>query len=340
LQERRAAYRLKGISLNYYDQANQLPEIKVVRPDLAVVHSQVLQDVLKRVQKAFDGFFRRIKRGVKAGFPRFQGRNRYDSFTYPQGGWSIKNDRLTLSKIGTLKVKFHREAIGKVKTCTIKREGEKWFVCFAVESEIEPPVHEGPVVGIDVGLENLLNLSNGEQVDNPRFFRKSEKRLAKAQRRLAKIPKNSPLRRKYRKRVTYVFRKVRNQRLDFAHKLSHKISKTYSLIAVEDLNIKGLAAGMLAKSVNDAAWSLFLNLLEYKVANTGSKLVRVDPRYTSQICPECGTIAKKELSVRLHSCHCGCEMHRDTAAALVILARGLSGMGTIPRSPADLSAGE
>ncbi|MEI7556995.1 RNA-guided endonuclease TnpB family protein, partial [Candidatus Chlorohelix sp.] len=204
-----------------------------------------------------------------------------------------------------------------------------------------------PVVGIDVGLEHFANLSTGEQVTNPRFFRKSEKRLAKAQKRLAKIPKNSPMRRKFRKPVSLAFRKVRNQRLDFAHKLSHKISNTYSLIAVEDLQVKNLskrakpkedesnpghylpngasAKSGLNKSVNDAGWSLFLNLLEYKVANTGSKLIRVDPRYTSQICPECGAIAKKELSVRWHSCPCGCEMHRDTAAALVILARGLSG---------------
>ena len=328
LQERRDAYKRAGKTLNYYDQANQLPEIKEVRPDIGSVHSQVLQDVLKRVQKAFDNFFRRVKAGQKPGYPRFQGRDRYDSFTFPQGGWSIKNDKLTLSKIGTVKVKFHREAIGKVKTCTIKRDGDKWFVCFAVEYEFEAPIHKGGAIGIDVGLEHLLNLSNGEQVDNPRFFRKSEKRLAKAQRRLAKVARNSPLRRKYRKRVTYTFRKVRNQRLDFAHKLSSTISNTYSLIAVEDLNIKGLAAGMLAKSVNDAGWSLFLNQLEYKVEKTGSKLIRVDPRQTSQICPNCGAVAKKELSVRWHSCPCGCEMHRDTAAAIVIMSRGLATLRT------------
>jgi putative transposase len=329
LQERRDAYKMVGKTLNYYDHANQLAEIKEARADLKEVHSQVLQDVLKRVDKAFGGFFSRVKLGVKAGFPRFQGRERYDSFTFPQGGWSIKNSLLTISKIGTIRMNLHREVIGKVKTCTIRRDGLAWFVCFSVEYEFDKPCHCGPVIGIDVGLENFANLSNGEQVANPRLFRKSEKRLAKSQRKLIKVrhlPRWNTTKRKAKLVVSKAFRKVRNQRLDFSHKLSSKLSKEYSLIAVEDLNIKGLASGMLAKSVNDAGWSLFLNLLAYKVENTGSKLVKVDPRYTSQECPDCGNIAKKELAVRWHSCPCGCELHRDVAAAKVILARGLTGI--------------
>jgi putative transposase len=332
LQERRDAYKRAGKSISYVDQANQLPEIKVERPDLAEVHSQVLQDVLKRVEKAFKGFFSRIKLGVKAGYPRFRGLDRYDSFTYPQGGWSLTNDRLTLSKLGTFKVKLHRNVAGKVKTCTIKREGESWFVVFSVEYEFEPPTdHPGRAVGIDVGLENFANLSNGEQIANPRFFRKSEKQLAKVQRKLAKLkqmPRTNPGKIKAKRAASRAFKRIRNQRLDFAHKLSRKLVTDYSLIAVEDLNIKGLASGMLAKGVNDAAWSLFTALLSYKaelaVTETGSKLVKVDPRYTSQICPNCGAVAKKELAVRWHSCECGCELHRDVAAAQVILSRGLA----------------
>ena len=328
LQERRDAYRMAGKSLNYYDQAMQLPAIKEVRPDLQAVHSQVLQDVLKRVDKAFKGFFSRVKSGVKAGFPRFQGRSRYDSFTFPQGGWSLKNDRITLSRLGTFKVKLHREVLGKVKTATIKREGLDWYAVFSVEYEFEPPLqHDGPAIGIDVGLEHLANLSNGEQVDNPRFFRKGEKHLAKVQRKLARLrtkPRTDPTKIKAKRSVTRAYAHVRNQRLDFAHKLSHSLVTTYSLIAVEDLNVKGLAASMLAKSVNDAGWSSLISMLSYKVENTGSKLIKVDPRYTSQTCPSCGALAKKELSVRWHSCPCGSEMHRDTAAALVILSRGLA----------------
>lgn len=339
LTERREAYRMKGISLNYYDQQNQLPEIKEIRTDLASIHSQVLQDVLKRVDLAFKGFFTRIKRGVKAGFPRFQGRDRYDSFTFPQGGWSIKNDRLTLSKIGTIKVKLHREVLGKVKTCTIKREaGNIWFVVFSVETEIETPqYHPGGAIGIDVGLEHFANLSNGEQIENPRFYRKAQKKLAKIQRKWDKVKRLSrrnPLKRKASLALSRAHRKTKNCRLDFQHKLSKNLVSTYSLIVVEDLNIKGLAAGMLAKSVNDAGWSGFIAMLRYKVENTGSKLVEIDPRQTSQICPECGAIAKKELSVRWHSCPCGAEMHRDTAAAIVILSRGLATLGLSLDAPA------
>ena len=327
LQERKDAYRMVGKSLNYYDQANQLPAIKEVRPDLEIVHSQVLQDVLKRVDKTFKAFFERVKRGVKTGLPRFQGRNRYDSFTYPQAGWSLNKDRLTLSKIGTIRFNLHREVIGKVKTCSIIRGGLNWFVCFSVEYEFEQPDHTGGAIGIDVGLEHLANLSDGKQVDNPRFFRKSEKHLAKVQRKLAKLkhlPRRDPKKLKAKKSVTRAYAKVKHQRTDFAHKLSHSLVSTYSLIAVEDLNVKGLVASRLAKSVNDAGWSTLINMLEYKAESAGSKLIRVDPRMTSQTCPNCGNIHKKELSERWHSCPCGSEMHRDTAAALVILSRGLA----------------
>ncbi len=327
LQERRDAYKMCRISISFNAQCEQLPAIKEVRPDICEVYSQVLQDVLHRVDKTFKAFFARCKRGETPGFPRFQGKHRYASFTYPQLGWSLKNNKLTLSKIGTVALKLHREVIGKVKTCSIIREGDSWFVCFSLETEFEPPVHTGPAVGIDVGLEHFANLSDGTQIENPRFLRKSEKRLAKVQRKLAKLqhlPRRNPKKLKAKKAVNRVFRKIRNQRLDFAHKLSSQFTKLYSLIAVEDLNVKGLAASRLAKSVNDAAWSMFTTMLAYKVENTGSQLVKVDPRQTSQRCPECGATRKKELSERWHSCPCGSEMQRDIAAACVILSRGLA----------------
>jgi putative transposase len=315
--------------ISYYTQADQLPAIKEARPEFREVHSQVLQNVLKRVDLAFAAFFRRVKLGQTPGYPRFKGAGSFDSFTFPQLGWSLRNDKLTLSKIGTFKVKLHREVLGKVNTCTIKREGkDKWFVCFSVETSVEIPLNpEGPSVGIDMGLEHFANLSNGEQVDNPRFFRKAQKKLAKAQRRWDKVKhlnKGNPLRAGPGKVVRAAHRKVKNSRSDFQHKLSKNLVQTYSVIAVENLNVKGLAGGMLAKSVNDAGWGQFLQYLNYKAVNAGSRVVEVDARYTSQICPNCGAIAKKELSVRWHSCPCGCELHRDTAAALVILSRGLS----------------
>lgn len=330
--------------LNYYSQADQLPEIKEARSEFGEVHSQVLQNVLKRVGLAFAAFFSRVKAGQTPGYPRFQGRGRYNSITLPQLGWSLtanthsgipnlcpigQKGNLTLSKIGTIRVKLHREVLGKVKTCTIKREGrDKWFVIFSVETTAEIPLpHEGPPVGIDLGLEHFANLSNGEQVDNPRFFKKAQKKLAKAQPKWDKVKhlkKGNPKRVGPGKVVRAAHRKVKNSRADFQHKLTRTLVTTYSVIAVEDLNIKGLASSRLSKSVNDAGWGQFLSMLHYKAVNAGSRVVEVDPRYTSQECPDCGLIAKKELSVRWHSCPCGCELHRDVAAALVILSRGLS----------------
>lgn len=360
LQERKEAYKRAGVTIGYYEQQNQLPAIKEVRPDLNTVHSQVLQDVLRRVQKAFDGFFRRVKTGVKAGYPRFQGKNRYDSFCFPQGGWSLQNNRLTLSKIGIIKLKLHREVIGKVKTCTIKRDGSHWYACFNVESEITPPIHTGDAIGLDVGLENFANLSNGEQIANPRYFRKSERHLAKVQRRQTLEPKTSPKRKSLKKRVSNTFRRVRNQRHNFLHQTSARLVKLFSLIVVETLQVANLskrpkpvqaedgtylpnrasAKSGLNKSIQDAGWSSFTNMLAYKVEYTGSKRVLVDPRHTSQTCPQCGAVAAKTLDIRWHSCPCGCEMHRDIAAAKVILARGLASLRSNPLDAPAFTLGE
>jgi putative transposase len=339
-------------SISFAEQCATLVECKQVRPDLADVYSQTLQDVLHRVDKTFKAFFHR------GGYPRFKGRYVYDSFTYPQLGWSLHSVHspersrmgrlawLTLSKIGTLKLRLHRPICGKVKTVTIRREGQDgkhWYACFSVEYEFEPPTHSGSTdsggsaIGIDVGLEHFANLSNGEQVDNPRYFRKGEKQLAKQQRQLAKAIRTHPKRKEYRRRVATAHRKVRNQRTDFLHKLSARLVQTYSVVVVEKLNIKGLAAGMLAKSVNDAGWSTFISMLRYKAESAGAQLVEVDPRLTSQTCPRCGAIRKKELSERWHKCaNCGKECHRDIAAALVILARGLASIGSQPSEAAAL----
>lgn len=321
--------------INYYDQQNQLPEIKEARPQFCEVHSQVLQNVLKRVDLAFAAFFRRVKQGQTPGYPRFRGKSRYDSFTFTQGGWSLQNDKLTLSKIGTVKVKLHRTVMGKVKTCTVTRQGrDKWFVCFSVETEIEPALpHKGPAVGIDMGLEHFANLSSGEQVENPRYFRKAQKKLAQAQRKWDKVKhlkKGDPRRAKRGKVITRAHRKIKHCRADFQHKLSSSLVSTYSVIAVEKLSVKGLASSRLSKSVNDAAWGQFLQMLKNKAVEAGSLVVEVNPRHTSQICPQCGAIASKDLAIRWHSCECGCDMHRDIAAAIIILRRGLASVSTQP----------
>ena len=317
LQERRDAYRLERKSVRYLEQANQLPDIKRIRPDVASVHSQVLQDVLKRVEKAFDGFFRRVKTKQKAGFPRFRSRKRYDSITYAQSGFSVIEGKLRLSKIGDVKIKLHRPVEGKIKTLTITRSAAgKWFTCFSVETEARPLPANDRAIGIDVGLTHFATLSTGEQIDNPRFFRTDEQALAKAQRR------------EKRKVARRIHERIANRRRNFAHQLSHALVSLFGVIAFEDLNIKGMVRNhCLSKSIQDAAWNQLVQFTMYKAENAGRRSIQVDPRNTSKLCSACGLIVEKDLSVRVHHCSCGLSLDRDVNAAINILRRGLATLG-------------
>ncbi|GHO79322.1 transposase [Ktedonobacter sp. SOSP1-85] len=358
LSERKDAYRMAGKSITYYDQQNVLPEIKAkIREEYQDIAAHVLQDVLKRLDKAFQRFFDRCAKGQKPGYPRFQGRNRYNSFTYPDGaGWKLDQQtrppdkkgmvrvNLKLTKIGTVKLHLHRDMIGKVKTLTIKREGEHWYACFSCEvdkPEALPTSYED--VGIDLGVTHFAALSNGEFLENPRHYRRAENKLKKLQESLSRKKRGSHRRAKAVKRVAKAHRKVRNQRADFAHKASRKLVNRYQVIVLEDLTMANLvkqpkpkqdeetgqylpngaaAKAGLNKSIADAGWSQFVGMCTYKAAWAGRTLVQVDPKYTSQICPNCGNVRKKTLEERWHSCTCGCELDRDTASAKVILDIG------------------
>jgi putative transposase len=345
LQERRDAYRMAGKSLTYYDQANQLPEIKAIREEYRDIHSQVLQEVLRRVDKAMKAFFRRVKVGEKPGYPRFQGKNRYDSFTYPQMGFSLTADsRICLSKIGSLKVKLHREIKGTIKTCTIKREGDSWFVVFACEVAPEELKENAEAIGIDLGLLHFATLSDGSTIENPRYYRKAQKRLENLQQFLSRKKRGSNRRRKAVKQVAKAHRKVANQRKDFLHKQSRRLVNSYGLIVFEELQPANMskrpkpkqdengtylpngaaAKGGLNKSILDAGWAQFQQYCSYKAANAGRSILLVNPNYTSQVCSSCGTVKKKELSERWHSCECGTELDRDHNAAINILRLGRS----------------
>jgi putative transposase len=326
LQERRDAWKICRKSVTYQEQQNQLPDIKEVRSEFSSIHSQVLLDALKRLDKAFGAFFRRVKSGDKAGFPRFRSCSRYDSFTFPQSGFAIESDKLKLSKIGKVKIKLHRPIEGKIKTCTIRRSSTgKWFACFAVECESQPLPASKEFIGVDVGLKEFAVLSNGEAIANPKFFRTEEKRLAQAQRKLSAKKKSSPERRKQRKVVAHVHEQIANKRRNFAHQESRKLVNRFVIMVFEKLNIKGMLKNhCLAKSIADAAWSQLISFTSYKAENAGRRVVQVDPRNTSQMCSGCGALVEKDLSVRIHACpRCGLVLDRDHNSAINILALGL-----------------
>jgi len=324
LQERRDAWRMARVSVRFAGQSAQLPAIKVDRPDVAGVYSQVLQDVLHRVDKAFGAFFGRVRRGEKAGYPRFRGRSRFDSLTYPQLGFAVEGRHLNLSKVGAVKIKLHRPIDGTIKTLTIKREAGKWFACFSVDVEPAPLALSVESIGVDVGLTHFATLSDGTQIANPRHARRAEAQMRRAQRRIARRRRGSAGRREAVRLFQLAQAHVRAQRADAHHKLSRLLVNRYGLISVEDLNIKGLAGGMLAKSVHDAGWSSFIDKLAYKAESAGRILQKVDPRGTSQHCT-CGAHVPKTLSQRWHLCpECGLSAARDHVSAQLVDWLGLS----------------
>jgi putative transposase len=328
LQERRDAYHRAGISLNYYDQANQLKAIRQAG-DSGLANFSASQDILRRVDKTFKAFFGRCKAGKRVGYPRFKSRRRFDSYTFPSygDGCRLTDTRLYLQGVGHIKVKLHRPAAGTIKTITVKRECGKWYACFSVEVETTPLPETDIATGIDVGLTAFATLADGTEVANPRYYQRAQAKLRLAQRRVARRKHGGKNRRKAVLLLQKAHAKVKNQRADFQHKVARTLVNTYGVIAVEDLNIKGLASGMLAKSVNDAGWSGFLTKLAHKAAEAGRMLIPVDPRGTSQTCL-CGAEVRKTLVQRWHQCPgCGLSAARDHVSAQLILRQGLCLLG-------------
>jgi putative transposase len=328
LLDRKNTWEKTGKGLSYNQQCEILTQNKKTVLFLKEIHSQVLQDVLLRVDKSFQNFFRRIKQKQgKAGYPRFKAMNRYDSFCYPQSGFEIVDGKLKLSKIGTIKLKLHRKIVGQIKTCTIKKELDRWYACFSVEHQPQKRPVPTKSIGIDVGLTNFATLSNVEVIENPRHLRKSENKLKLKQRLLSKKIKGSNNRTKARTTLAKLHRKVRNQRLDFHHQESRKLVNEYGFIAVEDLQIKNMVQNHhLAKSISDAGWGQFLSLLKYKAEEAGSWVEKVGAYYTSQICSHCGELVKKTLSQRVHLCtNCGLLLDRDHNAAINIINKSTAG---------------
>ena len=334
VHERTALHEQGQKAPNYHAQAVAITRWKKDHPELKTVHSQVLQNVAVRVDLAFQAFFRRVKAGETPGYPRLKGPGQYDSITYPQSGFKVGASSVWLSLFGRpvqVKAKIHRSIACDVKTCAVRRYDRKWFVCLSCEYEPEPLPPSADAIGLDVGLNSFLALSNGEFVDNPRFFRRDEKALAKAGRRQSRTKKRSRERRKANKVLSRIHERIRNRRHDFVQQTARRIVNRFGVIAVEKLNVKGMVKNhCLAKSISDAAWPMFRTVLTQKAESAAREVIAVNPAYTSQDCHACGYRAKKKLSERWHFCpNCSASLDRDTNAAINILnlATGTSHIG-------------
>src|SRR5260370_4005965 len=285
LEKRRETWEQEGKSLSLYQQQETFSILKHERPSLKTVHSQILQNVAVRIDLAFQAFFPRCKAGSKPGYPPFPGNKRYDSCTFPQSGFSITHEnRVCLSKIGRLKMVYHRPVRGTVKTLTIHKSSTgKWYASFCCERERERLPEKTDAVGIDVGLKTFATLSDGQEIANPRFFRAEEKALAKVQRKHSQLAKGTPQRRTHRKVVARVHERIAWRRQNFTHQHSRKLVNQSGLICVEDLSVnRMLHTHCLPKSISDAAWSAFFDQLAAKAEEAGRELIKVNPAYTSE----------------------------------------------------------
>lgn len=307
LQERRDAWRLQRKSISYYDQQAELTELRK-DPRFAVIACDIQREPLRRVDRAFKDFFRRCKSGEKKpGFPRFRSLQRYDSFAFGNNNVVIRERSIKIPNFGDIRAKGSRTLEGKPKACVVKRIGKKWVA--SVVCDIGPAPEKCSAsnpIGIDVGIKSLATLSDSSVIENPRWTRKHEARIAAANRALARKQKRSKNRLKAREALRRAHRRLVDARRNFTHHASKYLVSKYDLIAFEKLNIKGMAQGTFSKSIN--------------------------PRGTSIRCSGCGERVKKTLTDRRHVCSCGVNLDRDHNAAINILALGKSAVGQPAKS--------
>ncbi|MER7691541.1 transposase [Streptomyces sp. NPDC097610] len=363
LQERRDAYRhVSRTSVTYGQQSAQLKEIRGFDPERQGRWSfSSQQATLRRLDKAFAAFFRRVKSGETPGYPRFRGVNWFDTVDFPKDGdgcrWDCApHDRVTRVRfqgVGHVRVNQHRPVVGKVKTVSVKREGKRWYVVLTAEQERPEPLPKtGSVVGIDMGIASFFTTSNGEHVANPRHGRKAAAKLEAAQQALSRFPrvrrdKRTTNHQRAVDNVARLHRKVRRQRLDHAHRVAVDLVRQHDVIAHEDLKIRNMVKapapkadpdqpgsflpnGAAAKaglnhSISDAGWGVFLTILHAKAESAGREVIAVDPRNTSRTCPECGHVAaeNRPTQEKFHCVSCGHTAHADTVGAQNVLRAGL-----------------
>lgn len=320
LAQRRDAWQTRRLRISLYDQQRQMTQVRKAEPEwFGSVSRSSLELTLRRLDKAYQRFFN------FGGYPRFKSAKRFDSMEYRYSdGLKLTGRKVRLFNVGEVRARGWRELPqGAVIKCgVVKRKLGKWYLTFALEFERQPPPKSGDGVGLDMGISSFAIISTGERVTNPRPLETSQRKLRVAQRSLSRKKLYGANWRKQAHRVGVLYERVFNTRKDFHHKLSRRLANEYALVAVENLNIKGLAKGQLSKQVADVGWGSFLNMLTYKAEEAGGLVVRVSPHNTSQLCSGCGEIVSKSLSERIHSCaRCGLVLDRDHNAALNILHR-------------------
>ena len=332
----------EGKKLKRYDTQKLLVKLKEDKPELKNVYSKTLQMVNQQLWNNIHTLAGRKRKGYKIGKLRFKSYDHFKSIFYNQSGFIIGNKKIILSKVGKVEAEFHREIKGNVKGIIISKRAGKWYACIQVENphqeknqiKVKPNTSE-KAVGIDVGVTHFLADSNYRFVENPRFLQKTADKIALIQRQLARKKKGSNGRNKIKLRLNKAYEHLQNQRKDFAHKLSTEYVKNYGFIAVENLNIQGMARNHhLSKSIYDAAWSLFISYLSYKAESAGRILVKVNPKDTTQTCSVCEekNIEHLDLSVKIFKCpYCKIEIDRDINAARNIIIKALFG-----REPASM----
>ena len=330
--------RRKDKGLSYYEQKKQLTQTRKtvkIKDSLKHIHSQVLQNVIQRLDRAFQNYHR----DIKVGQPRFKRRDRYNSITYPQyGSFSIKENKLKLSFVnGSIKLKMHRIPVGTIKTCTIIRDIDRWYACIVTNTKNGSNSSisnnkDGSAIGVDVGLLNWMTLSNGEIIDRPRFLKQSIVKIKSLQRSLSTKKKGSKNRNKAKISLAKAWRKVRLQREDYCHKVTTDLAKRFRTIIFEKLSISNMVKNHnLATSILDATWYKIKKLAAYKA----EVYHEIPSRNTTQMCSGCGSIPKikKELDDRIHHClSCGLLLNRDHNAAINVLNQGL-GQTFVERKP-------
>ena len=300
------------------------------------LYAQVKQNISKRISDAFKHFFRRVKNGETPGFPKFHKRVFYNSMTYPQYRQELYSNRLYVSKIGMLKMKLHREVEGQIKTLTIKKENNEWYAIFSCENVPIEKVNnnfKSEVEGLDVGIKKFLVCSDEREFNNPKFLRRSEKKLKRLQRRHSKKKKGSKNRKKSIIKLAIQHIKITRQREDFHKKLARKLASEIKYIGIENLNIRGMVRNhCLAKSISDVGWGSFFSYLKYyKTIFNGDviEIGRFEP--TSQTCSNCGNRQKMNLDKRIFECEsCGMIKDRDLNASINIKNKLIKKLNNTP----------